>query len=130
MPSQASGAVFRTVKNATGSALAKGKIVVISAAPTDKGEVELADAATDVFYGVVANADIPDGSYGDVQVLGIAPVLAGGTVAAGARVTADASGDGVAASTGNSVLGVAVTAGADTYLFEVDLAGPGGGAMP
>jgi hypothetical protein len=119
--------VYRPCKNASGSTIAIGKIVKISASPTVNLEVEVVSAVTDALYGICANAAIADGEMGDVQIGGIALVMAGDTVAVGARVTTDASADGVTATDGDSILGVAVTAGTDGELFAVELTGPGAG---
>jgi hypothetical protein len=120
----------RSVKNTSAGVLAEGQIVIAKASPTVVDEADIASAATDAFLGVVKDADIAVGEYGLIQIRGRAKVLAGGAVAVGARVTADASGDGVTASAGNAVLGIAMTVGVDTELFEVELAGPGGCEMP
>lgn len=50
---------------------------------------------------------------------GKTPVYAGGNVAIGAKVMANAAGKAVTATATNHVLGVAVTAGADGVLMEV-----------
>jgi hypothetical protein len=117
---------IRTGYNASGSVISKGYIVKV-AGTTYQDQIALAAAATDALFGVAAN-DIATGGPGNVQVSGRALVYAGGTVAVGARVTTDSAGKGVAASAGNSVLGVAMTAGASGSLFEVEL-GLGGNEM-
>jgi len=117
---------IRGCYNDSGATIAKGKIVKLhSAGPA--GTVRLGAAATDPLYGV-AMSDIPNGEWGDVQIGGQAIVLGGGVVNQGAQVTSDGTGNGVAAASGNSSLGTAVTAGANGQFFEVELAGPGGEA--
>lgn len=69
---------------------------------------------------------------GNVQVEGKAIVIAGAAVARGANIMSNATGRGItavaAASPGNITLGQAITtAAADGDLYEVELAGPGGG---
>ena len=120
---------IRSGKNTSGSEIAKGTIVKLAATPTVRDEIEPAGAVTDAFYGV-AMEDIPDDGWGNVQVNGKAIVLGGDDVAVGARVTSTAAGKGDEAAAGNAVLGIAVTAGADGELFEVELTGPGGTEMP
>ncbi len=73
-------------------------------------------------------ADIATLLWGDVQVGGVAIVLAGGTVGAGVNVTSNGTGQGVAASSGNAIVGIALTDGASAAYFEVELATPGGEA--
>jgi hypothetical protein len=119
----------RSVVNASGSEIAEGKIVKLAANPTVPLEVDLASAVTDALYGVVVNAAIPNGEPGDAAIRGIVPVLAGGAVAAGDRVTTDANGDGVTATEGDVILGVAGTVGVDGALFEVELTGPGNDSL-
>lgn len=118
---------IRSAYNGTGSTIVKGQIVKLATTPTYAGQVTPAAAATDPMYGV-AMADILTLQWGDVQVGGVAIVLAGGTVAAGANVTSDAAGKGVAATSGNAILGLALTDGANAAYFEVELATPGGEA--
>lgn len=114
--------------NATGSTIVKGTIVkLVTPAGTYPGQVTPAAAATDPFIGV-AMADITNLAWGDVQTAGVAIVLAGGTVATGLNVTSDAAGKGVAASSGNATVGLAMTDGASAAYFEVLLATPGGEA--
>jgi hypothetical protein len=117
---------IRAGYNDSGSTIVKGKIVKLHSAGVP-GTIRVGAAATDPLYGV-AMADIPNGEYGDVQIGGVAIVLGGGVVAQGAQVTSDADGDGVAAASGNSTIGTALTAGANTEYFEVELTGPGGEA--
>lgn len=112
--------VIRQGKNTTSAALVKGKLVNVKASNTVDDEVEDMDA-TDTFFGVVAETSIAVGAYGDIQTEGRALVLAGGSVAVGDKVASDASGDGVTASAGTTVVGTAMTAGTDGELFEVEL---------
>jgi len=108
---------IRSKLNATGSTILKGIIVNQD---TDADEVVVATGATDAYLGV-AMADIPTGEWGDIQVGGVAAVRGGAAVTIGARVMADGDGEGIACTAGNSVLGIALTTGADNALFEVDL---------
>lgn len=120
----------RSVKNTSAGVLSEGKIVIVKASPSVVDEADIASSATDAFLGVVKDGDIAVDDYGHAQIRGRAKVLAGGAIAVGARVTADASGDAVTAAAGNAVLGIAMTVGVDTEFFEVELAGPGGATMP
>lgn len=92
----------KIIKNFTASgAIAHRRLVKFTA--TD-GVVAQASAATDKIAGVV---DYPsgaiDGGRVDVVLFGIADVDYGGTVAAGADITSDASGKAVAAAPGAGV---------------------------
>lgn len=80
-------------------------LVVINAS----GQVVLAGAAADV-DGVLFNAPAA-GRVAEVAIDGIVKVKAGGTFAAGANLTTDASGLAVVAATGNAVFGKALEAG-------------------
>lgn len=118
--------IIRSAYNA-GALIAKGTIVKLnSSAPVYAGEVVKAAANSDILYGV-AMMDIAAASWGDVQIGGIAVVLCGTASANTARVTSDASGKTITWASGQSLLGVNVTAGvvADVY-HEVELAGPAG----
>jgi hypothetical protein len=119
--------VIRSAYNATGSTIVRGTIVKLALTPVYPGQVVPAAAATDPMYGV-AMADIPTLQWGDVQKGGVAIVLAGGVVATGGNVTSDGAGKGVAAASGNAILGIALTDGVNNGLMEVELATPGGEA--
>jgi hypothetical protein len=121
--------VVRQAKNTSGSDMAKGVIVKMKASPTVPDEIDLEATATGVIYGVTQNA-ISNGEWGDVVIRGRAEVLAGGTIAAGVRVMPTTGGKSLTATAGNSVLGVAITAGTASALHEVELLGPGGAEMP
>jgi hypothetical protein len=67
---------------------------------------------------------------GNVQVEGKAIVIAGAAVARGAQVASNATGRGITAVSTNITAGRAITpAAADGDLYEVELAGPGGGIV-
>ena len=121
---------IRAKKNSTGATLAKGTVVKLSAANDDLilKPAAIADAA----YGVTMS-DILDGQWGDVQLRGIALVLAGtGGVTRGDRLTHDTAGFGrvstaaPAGGTNNAFVGVANRSAAVGVLTEVELAAPGG----
>ena len=84
------------------------------------GQVDLADSAGENCIGVVIN-DPASGGEATVVVSGKTVVTAGGTIAAGAAVATDASGDAVTASTGNIVMGYALEAGVDGQTIAVEL---------
>ena len=84
------------------------------------GQIDLADSAGENCIGVVIN-DPASGGEATVVVSGKTVVTAGGTIAAGASVATDASGDAVTASTGNIVMGYALEAGVDGQVIAVEL---------
>lgn len=88
------------------------------------GEIALAGANEKVFgtiYEVNLSGSVPYGPV-TVQFGGIAKVVAGAAVAAGAQVSSDADGKGVTA--GTNAAGVALSAaGAANDVFEVALIG-------
>lgn len=120
---------FRSAYNGSGSTILKGTILKLKTTPiTNTGQVVAAAAATDALYAVAA-ADIPDGEWGDAQISGVALVLSSAALAAATQMTSDASGKAAVAASGNSLLGISLTAPtAADELFEVELATPGGEA--
>ena len=121
---------MRRAYNGTGGTLAKGTIVIRKTTGT-ANEIIAATAATDAYMGVCEN-DIADGEYGDVQVGGIAICLAGSSgVTRQDRVMWEAGADCIPCTTGNAILGVALTTAASGEFFECELVSGGGGpAMP
>lgn len=83
------------------------------------GQVDAVASAGGDAIGVLMNDPSAAGRPAEVAVMGIAKVIAGGTVAAGARVQSDASGHALTAATGDIVLGRAVTGGASGEVIEV-----------
>ena len=86
------------------------------------GEIEVGEGATDLLVGVLQNT--PDAGQQAVYAYGgIAKVKLGGTVsAAGAWITSDSAGKGVATTTdGNRVIGMALAAGVDGDIIPVQL---------
>lgn len=68
------------------------------------------------------------GEAGEVQLLGgILRVECGGTIAAGANVASNATGEAVVATTGEVILGRALEAGADGRIISVLTYSGGGG---
>ncbi len=67
-----------------------------------------AAAATDLIYGINAELDVDDGERHDVVVVGVADLVAGAAFARGSRLTSDAQGRGVVATTGNQIGAVAL----------------------
>jgi len=111
--------------NSTGSSIPKGTIVARGAGDT----ITVAATDTSVILGVTGQV-IPNGSWGRVVTRGVVPVLFAAAQTVGARLTAGTSGKAVAATTGDSVLGIAREVGATDTLAEVELTGPGGVASP
>ena len=81
--------------------------------------VLMAAAATDNIIGVVEGVAPVLGERGAVEMAGIAEVKLGGTVVRGAPVTSDATGQGVAAVTGNRAVGHALVSGVAGDVIEV-----------
>jgi hypothetical protein len=121
--------VIRSAFNNSGSTILKGTIVKLNTAgPLYAGEIAKAAANSDTLYGVTMQ-DILTGAWGDVQISGIAIVLVGTNSVVGARLTSDANGKTITWATTQSLLGIAITAGNTTDVYqEVELAGPGGNA--
>lgn len=85
------------------------------------GRAAIADA-DDQVIGIVQNNPAA-GQAANIAFGGVSKAKLGGTVAAGARVTSNASGEIVAAaSAGDSVIGVALTGGASGEIISVLLA--------
>jgi hypothetical protein len=118
----------RAVYNGTGGTLSQGTMVKLKASPTYEGEIQAATGTTDAVYGILM-ADLATGHWGDAQIQGVAQVLAGGTIAVGARVMPTTGAKSLTCTTGNSVVGIAVTAGTASALHQVELT-LGSAAMP
>ena len=84
------------------------------------GQVDLADSAGENCMGVVIN-DPASGGEATVVVSGKTVVTAGGTIAAGAAIATDASGDAVTAASTNIIMGYALEAGVDGQVIAVEL---------
>jgi len=84
------------------------------------GQVDLADAAGENAIGVC----LVGGTAGravTVAVSGKVMVTSGGTIAAGAQIQTDASGDALTAATGDVVLGYALESAVDGQIFAIEL---------
>lgn len=84
------------------------------------GQVDLADAAGENAMGVC----LVGGTAGNavtVCVSGSVMITAGGTIAAGASLQTDASGDAITAASGDVVLGYAREAGVDGQIIEMEM---------
>ena len=80
----------------------------------------IAAAATAKIIGVLYNKPAAADVAAQIAISGVARVTAGGVVAAGDLLTSDANGKAIATTTtGNVLIGRALTAGADTQLIEV-----------
>lgn len=85
------------------------------------GAVALAASATALIIGVVQNLPVV-GEAANVRTMGTTKVKLGGTVTAGAWITSDAAGKGIATVTvGNIVIGRALAAGVNNDIIEVQL---------
>ena len=84
------------------------------------GQVDLADAAGENAIGVCLVGGTA-GKAVTVAVSGKVMVTAGGTIAAGAQIQTDASGDALTAATGDVVLGYALEAAVDGQIFAIEL---------
>ena len=69
--------------------------------------------------GVLQNAPDAAGKASEIAIAGRVKVVAGGTVASGALVQSDASGDALLATTGDFVLGQCLIGGAVGEVIEV-----------
>lgn len=94
---------------------AQFKLVTVNAS----GQAALANT-TALVVGVLQNKPTAAGQAATVAFAGVSKVLAAGNITAGARVTADANGNAIAATTaGDAVLGVALAGAASGDLFPV-----------
>lgn len=119
-PVSAKGAdCIRSLKNATGSEIGKGLVVALD---SDKQEMILPAAATDICFGVTMEV-VADGAYGNVQILGTALVQAGGVLATvGIELQPETDGQVIAHTSTNTKIGLLKsTAGAAADLVEVEL---------
>lgn len=90
----------------------------------------LCGAADVGFYGVLQD-DVPIGRYATAKVRDTSKMVAGAAVAAGAKLTTDASGRFVTAATGNTIVGRAREAAAAAGdLFAGEIFQAGGGLAP
>ena len=117
------GSVHRPGYNGTGTDIAVGYILKHDGTNVDG--IALASAATDSLAGVSTEI-IEDGKTRSYQRSGKAAVLAGGTVALGAKVVADATGRAVTASAASAAnfentLGTCCVAGEVGDWLEVEL---------
>ncbi|MEA3225126.1 MAG: hypothetical protein U9Q07_04185 [Planctomycetota bacterium] len=123
--------VYRTGYNGTGGTLSKGTIVNRRGAGGIDDEIVAATAATDPYMGILAN-DILNSEYGDVQVGGVGVALAGSSgVTVGDRIMWETVADCIPCTSGNAILGIALTTAGSGEYFEIELvAGGGGPEMP
>lgn len=84
------------------------------------GSVILANSAGENCFGVCL-VGAASGNAATVCVEGSVMVQAGGTIAAGDKVTTTAAGKAATATTGNIVLGYAREAGVDGQIIEIEL---------
>ena len=92
------------------------------------GEVDLADAAGENAIGVLINDPAAD-EAATVVMSGKVMVTSGGTIAAGAQIQTDASGDALTAAAGDVVLGYALESAVDGQVFAIELI-QGGNVVP
>lgn len=90
-------------------------------AGTTEGNVKLATADA-VVLGVSMDVDAAEKRPCDVQLDGIASVECGGAISFGAKVTSDASGKAVVATSGD-IAGIALESGVSGDLIRVKLCG-------
>ena len=84
------------------------------------GQVDKADAAGERCFGVLEN-DPASGGEATVVVSGQTRIVCGGTVAAGAQIQTDASGDAITAASGDVSMGYAMEAGVDGQVIAMEL---------
>ena len=85
------------------------------------GQVDLTASAGGPAIGVLQNAPNAAGVAATVAISGRVKVTAGGTIAAGAKVQSDASGDALTAASGDHVLGIALESAVDGDIFAIAL---------
>ncbi len=84
------------------------------------GQVDLADSAGENCIGVLLNSPAA-GEAATVAISGKVMVTSGGTIAAGAAVATDASGDAVTAASTNIIMGYALEAAVDGQVMAIEL---------
>lgn len=82
-------------------------------------QVDVVSSAGGDAIGVLQNDPAAAGRAATVCYAGVTKVIAGATVAAGAKIQSDASGQAITAATGDAVLGVALKGGAANEVIEV-----------
>jgi hypothetical protein len=92
------------------------------------GFVDLADSAGENCIGVLLN-NPPAAGAATVCISGKVMITAGGTIAAGAALQTDASGDAITAASGDVVMGYALEAGVDGQIIAMELI-QGGNIVP
>lgn len=98
-----------------------GRLIVTHASGTNR--VELANAVTDPLIGVTTAIGRQDNGRCDVIKSGIAEVIAGGTITAGAKLTTDSAGKAVViAAATDRVIGIAEAAAVTGDIFPVWIA--------
>ena len=84
------------------------------------GQVDITASAGGNAIGVLLNNPSAAGYAATVCVSGSVMITCGGTVAAGASLQSDASGDAITAASGDIVLGYAREAGVDGQIIEME----------
>ena len=84
------------------------------------GQVDLADSAGENCIGVLLNSPAA-GEAATVAISGKVMVTSGGTIAAGAAVATDASGDAVTAASTNIIMGYALEAAVAGQVMAIEL---------
>ncbi len=84
------------------------------------GQVDLADAAGERCLGIVEN-DPASGEAATIVMSGKTRITCGGTVAAGAQLQTDASGDAITAASGDVSMGYALEAGVAGQVIAMEL---------
>ena len=84
------------------------------------GQVDLADSAGENCIGGLLNSPAA-GEAATVAISGKVMVTSGGTIAAGAAVATDASGDAVTAASTNIIMGYALEAAVDGQVMAIEL---------
>ncbi|MDA8086543.1 MAG: hypothetical protein M0Z75_07585 [Nitrospiraceae bacterium] len=87
----------------------------------DDDTFSVASAASNPLIGVFQSTTVNAGDSVEVMVKGISNVVLGGTVTRGQAITANASGQGVAAAFGNAVIGIALESGVSGDIIGVML---------
>ncbi len=108
---------LQSISIEAGADLSAGQYKFVQVA-TD-GQVDLVGSAGADAIGVLQNKPDAAGRAAKVGFSGISKVTLGGTVAMGAKVQSDASGDAILAASGDHVLGTCIKGGAVGEVGEV-----------
>ena len=111
-----------TISEKAGAVIADARGLLLKY--NENGNVVPASVAGEkvIGVGIITNSEnIASGEDVDIQIKDIGIVKAGGTIAKGAEIAADATGKAVTATAGQFVIGTALEAAVEGQLFYVQL---------